>query len=229
MGQITVEFKGICTHFQQTDHPTLPVKHRVVVLRADILNMPPIRDKVIPPHFASLSFSSSSSLAVLPLTGCTLSFANAAGDLRLENFELMPSLTILSDDTLGPASEPVLFGKNPLVTACWFDFDHGQIKAVVSPNFEVATQVTVETDGDPLLTYRPFPTVIYPPPSDILIQPDPGGTVLVQNTAMPHDEIDSEFHFYLNYLTATQLPPVMKLPNGPPGTGGPGCSNSNYP
>jgi hypothetical protein len=163
----------------------------------------------------------------VPLTGCTLSFVNAIGDA---NFDLsgVPNLTELSEHTIGAPSTPVLLGRNSNVTACWFDFDHGT-NVVTNVDGEISTTFTVTTDGPAVLLYRQFPSAIWPTPRTMQFQPLPGTTVMVQNLAMPPHEDDPIFHFYLSYLTAFELPPIMGLPPTLTGTGGPGCSNSTYP
>jgi hypothetical protein len=226
--EILIQFMGICTHFSQANHPELPVSHRVVLVRADVIDLPPINGQLIPAHFAAMTVTTAQGMVSVPLTGCTLSFVNAIG---APDFDLtgVPNLTDLSDNTIGAASTPVLLGRNPNVTACWFDFDHGTNVVNTMDDGEISTTFTVTTDGPPLLLYRQFPNVIWPPPATMQFQPTPGSTVLVHNLAMPPNEDDPMFHFYLSYLTAFELPSVMGLPTTTTETGGPGCSNSNYP
>ena len=240
MGTITIQFQGICVNFSQSAHPALPVKQRIVLPRID-KHLPLLQNQLIPPHFAALSYPMSMvppipptatvpdmmGTAILPLTGGVLHVANPANTSFFHidgSFANIPILTQLSEGTIGPPDEEVLFGANPFAAACWFDVNAGTIGATTSATGEFQTIVTVETDGDPVLMWRPFPSVTWTEIEFPLLS----GTVFVQNLAL--NEFNSEFHFLLNYLTAADLPPIMGIPGSPPDAiGGPGCSNSNYP
>lgn len=243
MGTIQIQFMGICVNFSKEVNSDLPVRHRIVLPRIDITNLPPIPElegELLPPHFATLSYSVPSavseqppSIVALPLTGCTVSVVNPLnfGDFT-GDMGGIPNLTDLEasiGQSLGPPSTPVLYGKNASIVACWFDIDSGIVDGIPMPDGEIMTRVTIETDGDPLLRYVPFPGAIYPPVAQIEFTPPAGQIVWVQNVSMPGDEEDPRFHFYLNYLTAANLPAELKLPDSLALEGGPGCSNSNYP
>jgi len=240
MGNITIHFQGICVNFSQSAHPALPVQHRIVLPRVD-KHLPLLQNQLIPPHFAALSFPMSdvppipptvpvmemSGTAILPLTGGVLHVnnpANTSFTLDPITFPLIPNLTTLSEGTIGPPDEEVLFGSNPFAAACWFNVNAGTVGSKDMEG-ERQTTVEVETDGDPVLMWKPFPSVIW---TEIVFPLRSGVTVLVQNSSL--NEFNSHFHFLLNYLTAADLPPIMGIP-GPPlhDIGGPGCSNSNYP
>lgn len=229
MGEVTITFMGICTHFEGGSPSWLPVAHRVVLVNASNLSQP-LANQPIPPHYATLTTPDQ----VVPMAGQTLTVQDAVGPLTLNMWDLVPNLTELMQDFggLGPPSMSVVIGQNPAL-AGYCDFNSGAFVAMQSsPEGEVMTAVTVQTTSpDVTLVLTPFPTTlsaVAPAPTQITL-PSPAN-VTVQNISTDQ-EFNSEFHFYLNYLTAATFPADPQLPQQQLSTnvGGPGCSNTNYP
>jgi hypothetical protein len=237
VGELKIQFKGICVNFRQLDNPRLPVLHRVVLVNASLEML--IDEHEIPPHFASIQLPT----LTIPLAGSRLRVRNPLnlGCVYDSNYTTLPNLTALISEqdgtNLGLPSLPMMLGENPALAACYFDVNSG-IFSACNDGGSATTLLTIETDGDPILDQIPFATVPFPPP---VAQPLPGLTpgvpLTVQNVSsgeQPSQE--TEFHFYLSYLTAQQMPasPALPLPLTlppclPAAIAGPGCSNSNYP
>lgn len=243
MAKLYIEFKGICVHFRQDDHPSLNVRHRVVMVNGtDITH--PIRGAEIPPHYAVLMMPPDSS-APIPLAGVRVRVRGQvdAACVYQDTYALLPSLAALTASdggTLGPPSLPMLLGENSGLAAAYFDFTSGTFSAC-SDDESASVLAMVETnDGDaenvkldliPFAT-NPFPAFTVPQSYEL-----PHGSVItIANICDGTKERDTDF--YLSYLTAATVPLRLVVP--PRETGlpkcptakqiaGPGCSDSTYP
>lgn len=236
MGTVNIKLMGICTNFRVSDHPELPVQHRVVLIRAD--NLPStVFGHVIPPHFASLVISGDTpGGATIPLAGVDINVKNEvdADCVYSESFLDTPTLTSLMGGVLNQASLPVLVGKNKNLVSAYLNLNSGSFTACALNNAATTTITVTTSDVNPTLLLTPFPTAAYPAPTPMEIEIPSGGTVVLQNVSA--DETDGTFHFLLHYLTvdippeSPVVPTTLNLGACPgPAVGGVGCSDSNYP
>lgn len=247
MGTVTFTFMGICTHFMKPFDLQLPggVAHRVVLVNASNISAP-IDDQVIPPHFASMTIPATTltSNATLGLNGVTVTVQNPASAAisYTSNFNLVPNLTSLmgaAGQELGFSSPAVVLGYNSALAAAYFDFGSGATVDGCSNMGAIATSVTVTTtdpDSEPVVVLlTPFAPSPWPAPVPQTLTVPSNTTLSVQNVSF--SETNATYHFYLNYLTALQMPSDPQLPgditmqgcNGRTFVAGPGCSNTNYP
>ncbi len=241
MGVINFHFLGICTNFRKLSNAALPVLHRIVLIKADNITAP-IGGQVIPPHYATMTLPFPQ-VTMMSLPGTHVSVTNPLnfGCTYDPSFERLPNLTDLMQGTLlGGPSFPAMLGANSDVAAAWFDFNAGAFSACSTDEGAATTRVTVETTGDPQVMVQAFPPLAYPPPDPVVLPMPSDSTIVVQNTAIAPNEMmnpEGKFHFYLNYLTAHNVPANPLLPvidmvhcsHLPPLIVGPGCSNSNFP
>lgn len=234
MGTITIQFQGMCTHFPNLNFENVP--YRIVLVNAS--NGPTLDGVAIPPHFAMISWPTPNPAFTLPLTGVTVQVSNPTqrstpGPLPLQSLTGM----MAPIQTLGPFSEEVVTQGIPAWTSCHFDINAGALTLVSGPNNTTAAQLVVETDGDPILSFNPFPNA---PPLPEGLSPltaiPSGTTITISNMAAGAQEQPSSpfpnSHFLIHYLTARRYPSVPQVPPLPvllQETVGGGCSNSSYP
>lgn len=244
MATLYIEFKGICVHFRWEDHPSLTVRHRVVMVNGTDISHP-IRGAEIPPHYAVLMMPPELSMPIISLAGVTVRVRGQvdAPCVYQGTYALLPSLAALAasdGETLGPPSLPMLFGENPGLTSAYFDFNSGTFSACQDDE-SASVLAMVETDDGDTETVKldlfPFATKPFP------------AVTLPQSYELPHESVitianicdgtkDRDTDFYLSYLTAATVPQRLVVP--PRETGlpkcptakqiaGPGCSDSTYP
>jgi len=241
MGELTIVFQGICTHFRREFHPTLPVPHRVVLINGENLAIRPPDFPEIQAHDGTITRPTniSGSNPTLPLQGVVLQVLDATGPAPTYDsaYHEIPNLTRLEDEesvTLGEPKEIVLFEEDHDWTVAHFDFTSGVFNAFSSGDGSATVAVTVTTSraGDQIIEVTPYGGGT----SQQFIYPD-GTQVYVQNLEVSGPT--SENDFLLHYLCAKHVPSVAELviagpfSAGCPGFqkdfGGPGCSDSNYP
>ena len=242
MATLYIEFRGICVHFRREFHPSLPARHRAVLINGREINGP-IRGAEIPPHYALLRAPDVLEEPMF-LTGGTLRVRNQvdAPCVYDPTFDQLPNLTRLMEsagETLGPPSMAVLLGENSALTSSYFDFNGGTFYACQDGE-SASVSVAVETSGDSenvMLDFHPFPTAPFPvltPP--MTLELSSGSVIRVSNICA--DVKDRDTDFYLSYLTAAIVPIQPVIPardNGLPlcperyEIAGPGCSDSTYP
>ena len=243
MGEVTIRFKGICTHFRNST-TELPVQHRVVLLNASGFTV--INSLRIPPHHASLVIEGNMLSRTFPLQGVSLRIDAARSKVKYDSFydKIIPSLKKEMDqvETLSPPDPTLVNGKTPWPTiAAYFDVDSGEFSAC-NDNGAADALLTVKTrPGSARLIATPFPNVTDPGGLNGTIDLGEKATIVVQNS--PDMELEmkdptSRRHFSLHYLLAVSPPTTPQVPSkiddskkcGPiPWLFNAGCSDSNYP
>jgi hypothetical protein len=243
MGQLTVTFKGICTHFRALDG-ILPEQkvHRAVLVNARGENV--INGIRIPPHVAKMTISPTTTnleSQTFQLQGVSLSIAGGSPPLNyLSSYDTtIPSLAnqLSEIETLSEPMPSLLFGESWPAIAAYFTMEAGTFSACVTSGAADA-KLVLETDEIDVVTLvatrfpdappAPFDSVQLLSPAVIEI------TNLVEN---PADElIAPRSHFFLHYLLADRYPSSPQAPLSVDGdpcdlalTVDAGCSDSNYP
>jgi hypothetical protein len=249
MGIVNVYFQGICTHMQwpeAAERGEVPgFRHRVVLVNGR--KPREINQKPIGPHVAMLSIAArdlagGAGTAALdhPLDGRRVTIVNATGPALTydPSYECcIPHLSALANQPVSP-SVPVVVGADAQHASCYFDVEHGLMRAGTIPGQAVATQLIAPTDGDPRLRIEYFRSHEW-----LELTLRDGAQVVVSNAGID-EASDDQYDFLLHYLTAEQLPANPGVPTStthcrstidlPPNVGpkqniGPGCSNSNFP
>lgn len=203
MGEVTIEFHGICTHFF---NPIPGIPHRVVLPQADAFRPGLIDvDSVLTPYFlpAHLSLiSSSNGTFDFPIdgpgicggligTGVRLHIANAIpspNDTTARSHPPLPSLTEF-DPGYRYSPEVVLGGR----ARCYFDLPYERFEVRGKAGHASFGVSKVTTDGPPILRIEPFSGG---EPQDVPI----GATLTVSNTSISCK--DASLDFLLHFLTA---------------------------
>jgi hypothetical protein len=251
MGEIYIQFEGICTHFRQPDNPKLPVLHRVVV--------PALQDisfafgKTFDPHRAYYRIHEDGT--DIPLDGVSFTIENPTPGkdgkdecTYEESYGAIPRLGDLMRETgreLGEPSPAAMLGANRGLAAAYFDFNsatfHACSTAVTGDLGGAVAWARVETDGDPIVSMRPFPSSLLAAadaPAPITLPT--GTTIYISNES--DTAMGGEYDFLLSYLLADHVPQDPPRPKNVMApvcavvrkhkTGGSFdifCSNSNYP
>jgi len=247
VGQLTVQFLGICTHFTQN---ISPIPHRVVLVNASagitVGGVP------IPPHFATILITPpgappGTGLGPFSLTGVAISLQNPASDPLGLLPSNVPNLTNLTApiQPLAIRSSQYVIEQVPQFAAAYFDIVTGTFTTIPGPGGAVGVAVSMNTvptttqppDDDPVLLFTPFPNAA--PLASGLSSSMPvasGSTITFANEAASADENSPgsfpTSHFFLHYLTASQMPSAPQVPPMSAtvsGSVGGGCSNSQYP
>jgi len=224
MGQLTVTFSGVCTHFSKV----VPgVAHRVVLPNASnfhfgIVRMPPTGSMVgyyIQPHYAVLKTTSTLGNPLPSVdnamsngtifAGASLKIPNATGDLSYDP-TYFQSVKSLSDfvPAFTPSQDVVFSGR----AACYFDFGNGLVQPSPASGGAMGVAVTVQTNGRPQLTVTPFETGVPVDISSFLEVNDDHAEITVANLEVDPDPAieDVPFDYMLNYLTSqTGIPPML--------------------
>jgi hypothetical protein len=232
MGEITITFMGICTHFLDVETPTGLV-HRVVLVNASGNNI--VAGLLIPPHFATMQIVPPQGPVPASLAGVQVSF-NVTGELLLDStYSIVPTLQTLMANivALGPASSLLLDESPWPAVAAYFDIPAGTFSGqnVTGAAQVTATIPTPEGSDVVEMTITPFPGSDATPQTVKLVS---GTSITVSNVGTPETEEgpDTGRHFLLHYLLAENFPPAPQVPPSIPGiaaTVGAGCSDSNYP
>lgn len=251
MGEIYIQFEGICTHFRQPDNPKLPVLHRVVV--------PALQDisfafhRTFDPHRAYYRIHEDGTDISLDGVSLTIENPTPAKDGRDEctyedSYGAIPKLGTLMRDAhreLGEPSPAAMLGANHNLVAAYFDFNSATFSAcstaIAGDLGGAIARARVETDGEPIVAIRPFPSSLLatadaPPPITLAT----GTTIYISNES--DVVMGGEYDFLLSYLLADRVPEDPPRPRSVNAsvcavvrkhkTGGSFdifCSNSNYP
>ncbi len=228
MGQLTINFSGVCTHFSDA----IPDVHRVVLANAaafhfGVLQMPPTGEQAmyyLQPHVAIIQTSSSDVTnppnpenPTVPnvmkdgymYAGATLEVPNAMGDLEYED-SYWTDLKSLSDFVPDYTySTDVVLNKRAM---CYFDIRHGVISAGSASGGAINAVITITTEGSPQLTLTPFQSDI--PPADIsnylVIDDNGNAAITVANIEFDTLNEDTPFDYILHYITAQRgIPPAL--------------------
>lgn len=244
MGQLTIEFRGICSHFVNCV-PGVP--HRVVLPDTRGFNMgtltaPGVTDAAyaLPPHYAMIQ---NDDVDPLPIGfepyvvdnsinwGVRVEIANPVLSPTIQTMDYPPdsdgvfsftNIPRLSTYTTTPYrfSTDVVMGGRAM---CYFDLFAGTVTAQYAngPGTGLRTIVAIETNGDPILKLSPLlPTrdalsVAYLPVASRLI-------VANHSDACP----DANFDFLWHFLTIeTSIPRVLR--QQPPGFDNKGCPETD--
>lgn len=245
MGQLTIEFAGVCVHFYQD---TAGVPHRVVLPDASTFHRGSVSIEghdehpyFLMPHYAQLQVLGTSEQALLTADGaihhgwiyapCRVEVANAQPEQGLHHtgFERLPKLTAFVEGYRW--SREVVGGWG---ARCQLDFKHGLFTAVVEGDEAVSVAVTLNTVGPPKLRVK------LPDSREHSIEFKTDVVRLgAGNTGALCDSDASRYDFLLNYLTADGgIPRRLTRPTpglnqrSEPGTWGDlsaACSNTGYP
>lgn len=246
MGQLTVTFKGICTHFLSLPEITLPGPvHRAVLINASGENV--INGIRIPAHIARITLSATTTTPepqTFALQGVNLSLAGSTSPpLNYEpSYQAIPTLEEQMSE-IEPLSMPatsLLIGEQWPAVAAYFTVEAGTFSGCVSAG-AAEVILTLETDVPEVVTLNatPFPGAPPLPFASVPIQLVSPATITISNLAAnPMDELlNPRSHFFLHYLLAETYPSVPQAPfvilGEPCGENLPtidaGCSDSNYP
>lgn len=257
MGQVEIQFEGICVNFKQSEFPSLPAKHRIVLINASTITN--VWGETISPHLAAFSLGSDLTVETIPLSGAVVKIANPITDERQPGvtydtapnsaYANIPSLTALTPSLTSVPSPAVLTGDNPDLVSCFFDIDFGTISSRGGLGGSIMTVVTILTDGDPLYQLTPFATGLSSSPI-LEVEPQPAtGQMFFSNEETEVSQAKDE-DFLLSYLVLSPPPSTTpniplgavkrnaanrkseiarKLSNGPLTFSDIGCSNSQYP
>lgn len=218
MGNLTIEFRGICTQIKLPDAID-GVLHRTVLVRWDQEQLLMPYAKVIPPHISSLTIrggieeqhvtdleTASALISTEPgswqLAGVRLSVDGSVGDsvTYTQSSFSVPSLTTLAPN-FGELSRTRVFGSD---ANCHFDIRSGSFRGIrfepVIGSWYTFVDVPTEEDNPRVLIQQLGETSVQG-----WIRLMPGAVVSIDNTAPPGQ--DKSWDFYLHYLTA-QIPPT---------------------
>jgi len=228
MGQLTLNFAGICSHFLRTPQvPNLPVRHRVVLpyvgtFRFGLVNvaLPEFADSqpyYVQPHFTFLKYDDPNiEPPTIPgimvkgylYTGCRISVVNATNA-----YDPQFDLHRLADYYAGYTySDEVVTGGR---ASCYFDIDHGTVTATLKTDnaAQVAT-ADFSTDSNPVLRFTPLGQEDLS--VDLRLHGETVKMTLFNAEVGPLNQPDSEdtpFDFMLHYETAKRgAPPQLTRP-----------------
>lgn len=234
MGQLTIYFYGVCTHFNRAKSVTA-LPHRVVLVEAS--KGARIHKKRIPPHEAVLC----AGRVREPLTGATVTVENVTSPLAYDSSygNCIPSLSVLTPEPLA-ANLDVTMAEDRTRAAAHVDIHGGTFYGGTtrlpdgSPGAATAWVVMQTATDRPTLIIDPFG-----PEDGKRIELENDAKVLIAHVGV--EGRDSEYDFLLHLKIAKKMPRTMRVPGAsrcPPvdvpycddvTTVGPGCSNSNYP
>jgi hypothetical protein len=233
MDEITVEFFGVCTHIQRTEHlAPIPLPHRVVMINSDAMGtiarhhtwVEVVRGEHVLHRFALDGHSVSIDGA--PLATVTYDEHYRCAIPRLLRDGFAQSMTLSPRVTESP---------DAALVAGLIDLPNATFTAQMRPDGAAVAVATVQIKGPRRLSVRQFGS------SEIVhvIDVPPGADVVFSNTANAGEDQDTDFG--LNFLIADPVPLFTPM-NGPractdipPHTRhggqsiGPGCSNTNFP
>ncbi|MGH9423550.1 MAG: hypothetical protein ACRD3J_26485, partial [Thermoanaerobaculia bacterium] len=226
MGTVRINFLGVCTIFRDLETTPEGVINRVVFPRATDA----FRARTgVDPHIAKLQFEADEIIidgSPLPpadppapntykLDGVGLTILNATNTelLPIGGLACLPSLSAFLDGTLGlPA--PYVFTPDRENVQAWFDFRGGDARAyVLNPDPPCSTVpsitiLTIDTDGDPRLEYRPLDG---PVRTITLMRQSGTPGIDVMNFAFGEGVIEDNRDFLLNYWLVDPFPPMSQI------------------
>ncbi|HEY6222853.1 MAG TPA: hypothetical protein VIW26_03665 [Gemmatimonadales bacterium] len=237
MPTLTIEFHGICVHFDQDQNPDLrlPQAHRVVlthVPEAIVWN-----DEIIPIHQPKVIIASGDVIETIIPDGVTMSLGALAGAPPFSvAYECVPSLT-----TIDPAVQidPGIVVGNEPPAVLYFDIDQGSL-ACQNIEGSAGMVLTIETTQD---TFQ-LTTTDWQGGSETKTYPIAQTSIHVTNLGQD-GESQRGFDLILSFAVTTEFPPPENLKsslervlgeiesclNEPDQHYdiGPGCSNSHFP
>jgi hypothetical protein len=250
MGNLVIQFVGICVHVDQTHFPLLQSQHRVIFLANPTrLNIDPRNPDVFvdahkPKLFLMLPqtidldcVSSNGAGDTYDLNRVSLQVANAKPPFATDaTLGIVPHLTELG---AGEANTGVILdGDDPV--GAYFDIDAGTLSASVTSGGAVITTLRVETFGAPILRLK---CIDHGAPIDVeLPEPDPAVPVTLSIANLAVGGEDNENDYLLDFRVCQNMPADPKPPKPAGLSTGEGeldpripddfssaCSNSNYP
>jgi hypothetical protein len=241
MGQLTVEFSGVCTHFHHNYVPGIP--HRVVLPDArsaipGFLTGPFVGGSIddpsawlpyfLMPHVPIIALDPPPADPLFTfatpglidekghfITPCRLEVVNASGtgiSYPDGSFMTVPQLTTYFAAYV-PSDDVIRNGR----ASAYFDISSGEIRATVNVS-EIGVTATIDTDGPPRLRISAFSAVGLPIPEIVKDLPEVSGktTLLFGNNGLVCEDGRSQYDFLLHYLTSQQRIP-RALTTTPPG------------
>ncbi len=247
MGNLIIQFVGLCIHVDQSHFPDLPSKHRVIFL-ANPTRLR-IKDHDVNAHRPQLHFLTT--MTTIDLDCVRSPEADGPFDLdrvalqlaegnwktpfnRDPTFVSVPHLTELG---AGEGNRNVIMDVHEPVGA-YFDIDAGVLSACLNNEGAVITTLQLETFGPPILRLK----CIDRDAATELKFPDEE-TVRLAITNLAVDGEDNDHDYLLNFRICKDMPAEPQspgIPLGLPLCEGPSghriaddfssaCSNSNYP
>jgi hypothetical protein len=267
-GEVIVQFYGICTHVRMDGayRVILPKAGREQIAGNEVLKRQRIQSHIarlqirtedldlkdpLPPWFPR----EDSARAVWKLGGFTLRIRNASAEQPATSpasGDALPSLNAYSCSPVTLRPETLLGNEQAQreLTDCIFELpDVAPVAMRTSEGVEgrraTVAQVTIATDGAPILEVQQFGTADQP----ISLPLHDGSRITVYSyPEFPGDATDKDADFLLHFLSATEVPARSWYPPAPPWEEcsseidtdnrpdvslakftGPGCSNSLYP
>lgn len=235
MGQVTVIFQGIVTHFRDVAiAPGLTV-HRAVLINASGENV--INGIRIPPHIANVSVANGLDIIVpetqmqgveltlsggLPLSAppseCTIVNPGAAIQYCALYDEIIPSLQnqMSGVQTLSDPDPTLLFDKPWPAVAAYVNVTSGTFSACNHQGAAVA-RLTIEIGDEDVvgLAVSAFPNAPDLPANLVgPFQLTSGATISITNLApmLSERETNPRSHFFLHYLLAQNYPAAPQAP-----------------
>lgn len=226
MGKVTVSFGGTCAHFRNVV-PGVP--HRVVLPRSEAVRfgfaeLPEVETVPyeIAPHFVDLyADHDQDRLLNLPEVmrkgnvsdGIRLQIANATGHvITYDGWGTLPKLTRYVEH-FRPSNEVISGGR----AMAYFDIFFGSVTVSTCERTQAVTvDVTMETEGEPVLLASPMHSTTAGVPSATRIPLADHTTLTVANHC-PGCKQKESFDFLLHYLTAEGGIP-RRFRHNPPGT-----------
>ncbi len=250
MGNLIIQFVGLCIHVDQSHFPDLPSKHRVIFLSNPTRLFIDPRDPNTPvdAHEPKLFLMNTATIDL----DCVRS--NGAGDTfdlnrvalqlvkgnwktpfdRNPTFDSVPHLTELG---AGEGNASVIMDVHEPVGA-YFDVDGGVLSACLNNGGAVITTLQVETVGPPKLRLK---CIDRDAVTELEFRDEDPVRLTITNLAVGGE--DNENDYLLNFRVCKGMPAEPRSPGTPAGLslcGGPSdpriaddfssaCSNSNYP
>jgi len=250
MGNLIIQFVGLCIHVDQSHFPELPSKHRVIFLAnpTRLFIDPGDPNAPVDAHEPKLFLMKTKTIDL----DCVRS--NGAGNtfdlnrvaLRLvegnwktpfdkdPSFDSVPHLTELG---AGEGNRGVIIDVHEPVGA-YFDIDGGVLSACLNSGGAVITTLQVETLDPPKLGLK---CIDRDAVRELEFRNEDPVRVTITNLAVSGE--DNENDYLLNFRVCNDMPAETRSPGTPPGLSpcqGPSdprlaaalssaCSNSNYP
>ena len=232
MDEITVEFFGVCTHIQRTEHlAPIPVPHRVVMINSDA------QGTVARHHTRVEICEGDRVLQQYELDGHSVSIDGAVdGALTYdEHYDCaIPRLLLDGFAESMTLSPRVTESPDRALVGGLIDLPNASFTARMRPDGAAVGIATVQIEGERRITIRRFGAS-----QSHVIDVPPGADVVFSNSANPGE--DDATDFSLNFLIAEPVPVITRMNGHRPckkilqhtrhgwQSIGPGCSNTNFP
>jgi hypothetical protein len=229
LGEITIKFRGLCTHFlnQPVGKDGAVVKHRVVLSNAaaaryGVVNIEGFEQNVayaLCPHIPAIALKQGDWIQLPSMAGaieCGVLYAGVQLEILnpatpglwySEEWSRIPRLQdYVPEYNLAPG---VVAGVN---ARCHFDLTAGKVEVTPEDEPAVHATVTVETDAEPILRVTPFYCLDGNPPyTDFKL--NSGSELYVGTVGVNCGEEAANLDFMLHYLSSAQgVPQVMTKP-----------------